>query len=294
MQRITVSSLAMWVILATGATCQEWGDHRPVLSPVDSILAFMSNRSDTWSVYLMDLRGHAPHRVSDDPAGEWYPDWSPDGRFLVYHRRPEGARNPQLFVFDVASRVERQITHDPSAENHYARWSPDGSYLVFPSTRDGESDLYRINIDGSGERPIVTLPLGQGDPALSPDGSLLAFTSEVASGGTEIFVAPLSDFEQRRQLTNYGAVSYGIDWSPDGKRIAYTTDGDGDHEIHVIDLSTGVDRRLTSNDVTDHLPRWSRDGQFIVFSRELGEAERIYMMRVDGSDVRTIDTGKRR
>lgn len=292
MLRNTVLTIATCLILTAPAAGQEWGDHRPVLSPNDSIVAFMSNRSGTWSVYIMNRRDHTPSRVSRDPAGEWYPDWSPDGRYLVYHRRSQGAENPQLFVFDVIGRTERQVTHDPEVENHYARWSPDGSFLVFPSTRGGDSDIYRIDPDGSDERPVLTQPLDQGDPAISPDGSWLAFTSEVTDGGTEIFVAPLRNPDDRRQLTNHGASSYGIDWSPDGSRIAYNTDVDGDHEVHIVEIETGSDRQLTDNGVTDHLPRWSRDGRFIVFSSERGHAERIYIMRPDGSGVQIVDTGR--
>lgn len=270
---------------------QESSDHRPVISPDGRTLAFMSDRSGVWAVYTMTVGRSDLRRVSNHPNGEWYPDWSPDGRYLVYHREPVEHAQPQLFIYDVEERTEKQLTHG-DAENHYGRWAPSGGYIVFPSTRDGESDLYRIDVSGQNERRILAQPGRQGDPALSPDGRFLAYTSEMPDGSTEIFVRAVDGNDRPRQLTHHGSVCYGIDWSPDGGRIAFNTDGDGDHEIHVLDLASETDTQLTHNSTPDHLPRWLPNGEELIFTSEEHKGERIYTMNVSDGAAHMVHTGR--
>lgn len=276
---------------AGGQATEAANDHRPVLSPDGRTLAFMSDREGTWAVYVMEMESGMPaRRISADPHGEWYPDWSPDGTRLAYHRQPStGSDLPrQVFVLDVATGEERQLTRG-AAHNAYARWSPDGEHLLFWSDRDGNLELYEMAPDGSGQRRLTRSEADDHDPALSPDGRWLAFVSRPPGGANEIHVAR-ADGSHPRRLTDHGANTYGIDWSPDGRRIAYNTDVDGDQELHVLDVETGTSTRLTHSPGTDHLPRWIEGGRRLIFTSERSGAERIYTVRGDGSDVRLLET----
>ncbi len=288
-----MAAAALTLTLLLGARpfvlrAQDASDHRPVVSPDGHTLAFMSDRSGVWAVYLMDLNGGQPERVSDDPAGEWYPDWSPDGSHLVYHRwyTDEGAR--RLFVYDVAAARELPLT-PASGDRSYARWSADGAALYFVAEGAAEGRVHRIGVRGDGEGPILQAPGRQHDPAPSPDGRWIAVIRVFEEGDAIVLVSTRSD--EVRRLTPIGAGKYGLDWSPDATRIAYNTDTDGDHELHVIDVASGRDRQITSNEWRDHLPRWLPDGETLVFTAARGEVERLYTIRTDGSGLREIDTG---
>lgn len=153
------------------------------------------------------------------------------------------------------------------------------------------ADIYLMKPDGSELRPIVAGPAWDGMPALSPDGTRLAFASD-RDGDAEIYVMNLED-ATLTQLTRNEANDLMPAWSPRGNRIAFVSDrvyevpgGDGSMEVQAgLELyimnadGTGV-QRLTGNpeDVSLY-PSWSPDGSAIVYLN-LAEEGRLYLVNV--------------
>ncbi len=81
----------------------------------------------------------------------------------------------------------------------------------------------------------------------------------------------------------------GLVWSPDGKRLAYMSDHDGDWEIHIITREGWV-QQLTVNEARDGLPVWSPDGSELAFVSDRDGDWGLYLMRPDGSEVRKLFT----
>ena len=124
--------------------------------------------------------------------------------------------------------------------------------IAFTSNRDGDSEIYVMNADGSG---VTRLTNSGGDhPSWSPDGRRIAFTSN-GDGDSEIYVMN-ADGSGVTRLTNNDAVGINdFSWSPDGRRIAFTSNGDGDSEIYVMNADGSGVTRLTNSG--GYHPSWS-------------------------------------
>ena len=116
----------------------------------------------------------AMHRVSD-------PQLSPDGTRVVYTvATPDRSANrnaSNLWIVPVSGGASRQLTF--TGRDTGARWSPDGSRLAFLSSRDGEQQVYLMNLAGDEPTKLTSLAGGADQIVWSPDGTRLAFTSAV-------------------------------------------------------------------------------------------------------------------
>jgi hypothetical protein len=112
-------------------------------------------------------------------------------------------------------------------------WSPDGKKIAFDSLRDGNYEIYVMNVDGSGIKRLTNSPAHDGVPSWSPDGKKIAFSSD-RDGNDEIYVMNADGSDQKR-LTNNPAVDGCPSWSPDGKKLAFVLLRDDNPEIYIMD-----------------------------------------------------------
>jgi len=132
------------------------------------------------------------------------------------------------------------------------------------------SSLFVINADGSGQTPIAASPGGNFDPAWSPDGQSILFTS-LRTGQMEIFSVNVSDSTQVTQITNAGN---GIEarypaWSRDRSRIVYSVKRIGVYQVWIMNADGSNPKQIVRSGVayTDYLPTWSPDGGLIIFNQ---------------------------
>src|SRR2546422_8242311 len=115
-------------------------------------------------------------RVSD-------PQLSPDGRWIAYTvadtDKSANKRTTQIYLISIDGGNPRQLTNDRQSSSQ-PRWSPDGKRLAFVSARDGESQIWTIDLGETAQaKKITNLSTGVDGPVWSPDGKWIAFTSEV-------------------------------------------------------------------------------------------------------------------
>jgi Tol biopolymer transport system component len=189
-----------------------------------------------------------------------------------------------------------RLTHAPRPEFD-PTWSPDGAQIAFRSERNGESEIWIMNADGSGQRRLA-----RGlSPAWSPDGSKIAYASpgEVLCppgrgprcSGLSIMNA---DGSGQHRVPHTAGGEY-PSWSPDGKRVAFNSNLSGDHVMYIVDVD-GSHLMDLSGAGEGWQVDWSPDGRSILFTSHRDHPDNytdIYVMRPDGSCVErlTYDRG---
>jgi dipeptidyl aminopeptidase/acylaminoacyl peptidase len=168
--------------------------------------------------------------------------------------------------------LEFAIVCEPAARLAY-------SALLTPTN----SEIYSVRSDGTGTIRLTDDPGGDTDPAWSPDGTRIAFTSD--RGGVRAVYVMQEDGTNLTRLTPLTSNNTRPAWSPDGSRIALVSDRDANAEIYTMNADGSDARRLTSDGAADTDPVWSPDGARIAFSRGSDRNAEVHMMNADGSNV---------
>lgn len=165
--------------------------------------------------------------------------------------------------------------------------------IAFASSRSGMPQIYLINIDQTGLTPLTNMDEGACQPTWSPDGSQIVFISPCLGRGeffdntynnSSLYIMN-ADGSNQRLLTAVPGSDYDPDWSPDGKRIAFTSLRDGNKDIYVLTLGTGAIERLTTveGDVqANSQPSWSPFGNLIVYTVKRFNAYQVWVMSDTG------------
>ncbi|MGH9941601.1 MAG: Calx-beta domain-containing protein, partial [Pyrinomonadaceae bacterium] len=243
-------------------------------------LAFTRDAAGNGEVFVMNADGSSQTNITNHPAFDFAPNWSPDGTKLALTSNRDTRNDIYIVNGDGASPVTN-LTNSPNADDAYPVWSPDGTKLVFVSSRDGNDEVYVMNANGSGPARLTNSPAPDRSPVWSPDGSKIAFMS-LRDGNLEIYVMNADGSGQTR-LTSNPASDTVPNWSPDGTKLAFTSDRDGDLEIFVMNSDGSGQVKITNNITYDSDPAWSPDGSKIAFTSQPDTNFEIFLMNADGS-----------
>lgn len=253
-------------------------------------IAFVSNRTGNNDIYVMRPDGSGLVNLTNHPASDRLPAWSPDGRKIAFRSNRDG--NTEIYVMDSEGSNVVRLTFDPGVDTSPS-WTPDGSVL-FSSNRSGRFEIYEIDSDGASLRRIDIAVAGQLTfPSESPQGHRLAFTVTNFFDAAAIWITH-PDGSHPKQLTSDELVAAFPDWPPFGNRVVFSNNVCPVcdlSDILVVNQGGNNLRRLTTlgDDANDLFPRWSPDGSQIVFSRDPGvDPTEIYVMNADGSGMINI------
>ncbi len=189
-----------------------------------------------------------------------------------------------------------QVVTNDSKKDHQPVISPDGQTIAFVRTFDysyptdarRNSELMRINYDGTGLQPLTNNDLVESWPTWSPDGTRLAF----AAGDVHVMPVSAAGGGAPIQLTTGLSQVENIVWSPDGTRLAFNalpSGAAGEHELYVLTVAGGHLTRLTQNEVYDADPTWSPDGARLAY--ETGRPPTIHLIAATGGPSIPLDPG---
>jgi len=269
--------------LATGSE-RLVGDLRdeesPVLSPDRQAVAFVSDRRngrpDLWLQPLSpdgEPAGTA-RQLTDHPGTVAQPSFSPDGRWVAYHRVLEGQRD--IWIVPVSGGPPGRFTDHPAIDIH-PDWSPDGRYLAWVSDRGGGQQVWVAPVangrPAGPPRQVTDGPNSCQAPAWSRDGARIAFIGSDAHGARDVWTVSASGGAARRVTSGAGADRVSWDWRTPGTLLVSGVWGESRFSI----------RRVTEGGGPDNLPQvlvWlgtsalrtdfdvSRDGRLLAFGRQ--------------------------
>ena len=245
--------------------------------PFDSRIAMVSTRGGRFKeIYTMSADGEDLFRVTNNPTINLFPSFDRAVRRVLYTSYKSGS--PGLYVYDLDNRRE---THIPSPGGNLigGTFMPNGDAVVGAVEAGGATNLYLMRLDGGVIRQLTHGPSINVSPAVSADGSQIAFTSD--RGGTpQVYVMSASGGEARR-ITYKGSYNANPAFSPDGDQLAYQSRTGGSFEIYRISTEGGSPVLISGG---EH-PTWSPDGRYIAFSIGRGTGLGLYLIQGAGGKV---------
>ncbi len=252
-------------------------------------IAYAAMEKNNWQIYLIHADGSGKTKVAVDGVGGYEPNWSPDGRKIVF-------QDNGLKIVDLDSGETVRIplnVKSGSLENEYLvkpAWSPDGQWIAFLNENGTEGDIYLVRPDGSNlKRLTASNDISRdGNLVWSPDGKQLAFSAH-RNGNVEVFLLDVQDALRgdtaSLQLTDSQSFARNLvtSWSPDGSRIAFSSDRDGNTEIYIMNADGSGIVRLTDHPDSDMEPAWSPDGKMIAFSSNRDGESENYILEVEAA-----------
>jgi TolB protein len=169
-------------------------------------------------------------------------------------------------------------------------WSPDGKQVLFTRHRGGKIGIVVMAANGSEEKVITAGKLPQYDACWSPDGSRLAFTHVPQSGtqgNLDVYICNADGSELKLFAGDKGKLSHEEypAWSPDGKRIVFSSTFEGNQELYIAEIGSPDRKRLTNDPALDAHPAWSPDGKKIAFATNRWGDFEIAVLDADGANL---------
>jgi Tol biopolymer transport system component len=263
-------------IFAGDAVQPSWSPHGLRIAFWQVFSGQQVGQRDIWTI---PADGGTAVPVTSDPAIDWNPVWSPDGRQLYFSSDRGGPMNLWRVAIDEKTGAPSgpfEPLTVPSSSAAHISVSADGRSIAYTSIANSKA-IQRVPLDpatGTVRGAPVTIVAGSRPftaPTPSPDGRWLAFQSLAPQ--LDIFVSA-ADGTGVRQLTNDRANDRNPTWSPDGKQIAFMSNRDGKNQIWSIRSDGSSLRRLTALESgVSSYNLLSHDGSKMMFEGQSGSDE---------------------
>ncbi len=243
-----------------------------VESLAGSKIYFVSNRSGSKEIWVMDYDGSNQKQFTFYKNLITMPNVSPDGTRLAFTSFAGGG--PQIVVHSLETGRKIPFYNQRASMNATAAFTPDGKQIIYSSTASGWAQLYRANADGSKlERLTNTRSI------------------EVEPGGPQqVYKMNIDGTDVTRLTTGEGEAS-NPSWNPQGSHMAFAwTRGysPGNWNIFIMDVATREYVQLTQGAGRNENPTWAPDGRHLVFSSNRGGSMQIWSMLADGTQLRQL------
>jgi Tol biopolymer transport system component len=272
-------------------------------------IVFVSHRDGNAEIYKMRPDGSELTRLTDDPAPDTDPCWSPDGSWIVFVSERDAwpretvpvQNNTEIYKIRADGSQLIRLTNNPAPDRDPS-WSPDGNWVLFSSTRNANPaawsgwvthEIYKVKADGSELIRLTDNPADDQSPSWCPDANWIAFISnrdawppQRGDPGWGLYKMKPDGTEATR-LTESPMYWLWPSWSPDANWVAFVSD---EHMYKVSADGSDV-IKLADSCGASGLPSWSPDGDWIAFESHRDGNSAIYRMRADGSNLTRLTDG---
>ena len=290
------SAMRVWLLLIVTVLFAACGsDLKPISSP-EADLVFITNRGQGFDIYKIRIDGTGETRLTQNPGWDWNPGWSsalsgilhnttdtagtfsialmdPSGKFKTfdagelgeYILSPDGTRVLYTEKLNDSTNhinmklLERGETVNLTPKGYYNNrpaWSPDGKKIAFISDRDGDPDLFMLDVES---RSISKL-YGDSNPqkyhSWAPDSRRIVFSTEFYDAKKNDLYILDTESGERKALTNNDFTDSEIAWSPNGAWIAFHSTRDGQDQIWVIRPDGTGEKQVTTAEAYHGEPAW--------------------------------------
>jgi len=277
----------------------------PAWSPDGKEMAYVEN----WAIYVRPVSGGRARRLSQVPTPHSLA-WSPDSKWIAcvsgnpvftFGEAPWGNSTnlgnvapSSIWIVPASGGKAIQIT-DAQSLNTNPVWLPHAHGLLFVSDREGNRDIYSIDLARSGlpagPPARLTTGLDAHGISLSADAKRLAYSVFTHSGNIWTFILPaagVASMTGGRPLTEGIQSIEGVTLSPDGRWLAFDSDRSGNQEVYKMPSSGGEAVQLTHSPEADFVSTWSGDGRVIALHSYQAGTRRVRLVSADGGELEQV------
>ncbi len=305
---VCAASLAWWlarpgpqdrILQAVPLTTDPGMENWPTFSPDGEQVAFQGDvEGKRGTIFVKQIGEDASLRRTFGPGLDHAASWSPDGRWIAFLRGEAPSGPLTLMVVSPVAGAERVITHikAPVSWSFRPAWTPDSQALIVPD-REGAPltyALYRVSID-DGERTQLTVPNesspgeGDKDPAVSPDGTRLAFTR---NGDLQLLALdgqyPPSGHPRTLASAGEPGGLWGLAWTADSREIVFAAGNWPRARLFRVSAAGGEVRELTSLGAGTFAPALSTTGNRLAYLEWITSAD-IWQIRLGNEGQATAE-----
>jgi TolB protein len=255
-------------------------------------IAFVSSRTGTKEIWLMDYDGANQHPLTSLRSIALTPRWSPDASRIAFTCFKPMIRVTSAQICMYSMDTGKLVSFPQyKGSNSSPSWSPDGSQIIFSSSMQGNPELYVADASGGRPRRLT-----------NSSGANTSATWNPKTGQTVVFVSDRGGVPQLYSMNSDGTsinkfdlpdMGYVIDpaWSPNGQILAFSwRRPNGNYDIYVMEAATSKIIEITRDAGRNERPSWAPDGRHIVFESTRGGTRQIWSMLADGTQPHQLTT----
>jgi dipeptidyl aminopeptidase/acylaminoacyl peptidase len=272
----------LWVVPTEGGwptqlTVSDQRQTGAAWSPDGKWIAYQSDYDgdEQWDIFIVSpTTGQVVNLTNTRDIAEQDPTWSADGRYLSYTVKPRTSSAVEIDIYDMVMRKVKHLTSDTPKDkrNSAPVWSKDGKWIAYTQyqAKGTDSNIFLAEV-GTAKSSLLTEHEGESLYTVddfSPDGKKLLITSNAANGYENVGLLEIAS-KKITWLTKEKWEIRGGQFFPDGKRVTWTANVDGNTDIYVHDLATGKTSALPLpkglNDLGSRATTFTKDGSRFLY-----------------------------
>ena len=272
----------------------------PTMSHSSDSVAFYWDKTGILELYTLNLRTKEIRQVSHGECPRAIRAgfvWLRDNKNLVFAKDRAGDENHNLIKIYIKSGKVEQLTDTPKHQDYPGDTSPDGRYILMPSTRKGQLNLFRLDVD---KKKVIQLTDHKnptfGEVAWNPKTDWIAYSVNETENlqNLDVWLVSADGSERRKIVCNkVGSMDYVAEWSRNGKLLAFTTNAKGVNQAGLYDVTTENVRLLGEPKYDETATAFTEDGKKLVClrNRDATVTPVVYDLETGGCDVLSFPVG---